>query len=413
MNLPIETAVAFLLVLYPTLLLVVRNGTSVCFVLLVVLAILHSARTTRLKFDAEIEPPMGLYALAMASFCVATLFSQAYHGKLTLVSYDGPSRFLLAVPIYAMLRRMPLGRLTVVQFGFVGGAVAAAIVAVLSPPHGAGRIGTYFLDSIHFGDLALLLGALAALSIGWSGTDSWPVIGLKIAAGLGGAAASVSSGSRGGWAAVPFVFALWWRLDGRVSRRAKMLGALAAIGAALALYVLPTPVHLRVNELISNLSVLPHDEDTSVGLRLQIWSAALHLFAQNPVFGVGPDQFGTAAQKLVAEGYLTPKGAELAAAEVHNEILTRAVTLGLFGLIAIVAIFLVPFGLFVRSCRDHDGVRRVAGVLGACFVAAFLLCGMTVEVFDLKTPATFYSLTVAVLLAISTRYGPAGERSVG
>jgi O-antigen ligase len=401
---PIEPWLAVLLFIYPILLLIVRNGTNVCFVFLIISAFYDFWRKPSLISVGLMEKPIPVYGAAMASLCIATLISQAYHMNFALGAYDGPSRFLFAVPIYLMMRQTPIRYLTVIQYGFVGGAIGTIFVAILIPNGSGQRLETHFMDAIHFGDLALILGLISVLTINWDRKDSWAVIGLKIVALLAGIDASIRSGSRGGWGAIPIVFVLWWLLaDKRVSRAAKMLGAFGMIGAMAALYFFATAVHERIDELASNMTGLDGNKDTSIGLRLQIWAAAIHLFAQNPIFGVGPDQFGKSVKALIASGYtMTPMAAEYAGAEVHNELLNRAVTLGAFGVISILLIYLVPLGLFIQATRSSDHFRRVAGMLGACFVVSFLVFGLTVEVFNLKTPATFYSLTVAILLAIAT-----------
>jgi len=188
----------------------------------------------------------------------------------------------------------------------------------------------------------------------------------------------------------------------RLSPRALTFAALSFIVALAALVAFLSPMHQRFVELADELQTVRTNWDTSTGLRLQIWQAAWHLFLQNPVFGIGPDQFANAAPKLVEEGYLSPLGAAYAKAEVHNEILTRAVTLGMFGLAAALLIYVVPFALFVRAAGSPEEIKRRAGVLGACFVTSFFVFGLSVEIFDLKMTATFYSLTVAVLLAVAT-----------
>jgi O-antigen ligase len=43
--------------------------------------------------------------------------------------------------------------------------------------------------------------------------------------------------------------------------------------------------------------------------------------------------------------------------------------------------------------------------MGICVTLGFFVFGLTVETFDLKMTAAFYSLTVAALLAIATHHG--------
>jgi O-antigen ligase len=406
MNFPTERAAAALVFLYPVLLLSVRSGTNACFLFLIILAVFELLRTRRAFFAGVWDNTALLYSVAMASLAAATVISQGYHMKFTPGPYDGVARFLFAIPVYLLLRRLPTGYLTVVQYGFIGGALAAMLVDILYPVALGGRLGTFYLNVIHFGDLALILGLIAVLTINWDRKDGVTVVALKIAALIAGLWVSIQSGTRGGWLAIPFVTLVWAALAGpRISLSTKLLSVMAVIVTMLLVFAFASPVHERVNLLVSDFYRFEQVKDTSTGLRIQIWSAALHLFAQHPIFGVGPDQFASYVPELTAAGYLTPMATDLARAEVHNEILTRAVTLGVFGLASILLIYFAPLALFLRAARADGHVTRTAGMLGACFVVGFFVFGLTVETFDLKATATFYSLTVAVLLAIATNRG--------
>jgi len=102
---------------------------------------------------------------------------------------------------------------------------------------------------------------------------------------------------------------------------------------------------------------------------------------------------------LSRSGIITPLAAELGLAEVHNQILSYSVKYGVFGLISGIAIYLVPFVIFTQSLRFSVGEKRVAGLMGICLVTGFFIFGLTVEIFNLKNTITFYSLTLASLLA--------------
>ncbi len=410
MTFPVERAAAALIFLYPVLLLTVRGGANACFFVLIVLAFIEIVRSGRDFFAGVWDNTTLAYGVAMASLTIATLISQFSHMNFGFGPYDGTSRFLLAVPIYLMLRRFPPMSLTLVQYGLAAGALASVLVALVSPHYFGNRLGTYFLNVIHFGDLAAILGLISVLTINWTRIDPPVVVALKIGAFLAGLYMAIQSGSRGGWLAIPIVCFVWASLARKGAARL-VVSTLALVLATLALYALVAPVHERIDELASDYMVFDHMKDTPTGLRLQIWDAALHAFAENPVFGIGPDQFKAMAPTLSAAGYLTSKAAVFAGAEVHNEILSCAVTLGVFGLVSILSIYFVPLVLFLRTARSPDRIERTASALGVCFVIAYFVFGLSVDIFNLKTTATFYSLTVAVLLAIATNCAPGRRKN--
>ncbi len=291
----------------------------------------------------------------------------------------------------------------------MAGALVTLVIAFFKPE--GFRLRWYFIDSIHFGEIALVLGALACMSINWDRSDSYGVIALKIVALVAGLNASVLSAARGGWLAIPVVFAVWARLVSKQFSRAVLaFGAVGLILAMVGSYTFSASVRDRINTLASDLSTLDTNPNTSNGLRWQIYVAGLHTYIQNPIFGIGPDQFANLAAELGDEGYLTHRGVEVARMEIHNEILVHAIALGTFGLAAILLIYFVPLYFFLRAARRPDRIPQRAGVLGACFVVSFVVFGLSVETFDLKTPATFYALTAAVLLAIATNTADAEDK---
>ena len=141
--------------------------------------------------------------------------------------------------------------------------------------------------------------------------------------------------------------------------------------------------------------------DTSIGIRFQLWKAAFHLIAESPIFGVGADGFSKAMDTLSASGFITPAAAAYGKGEVHNEKLAQTVRFGIFGLCSILAIYFVPFFLFVRAAKAGTPQQNGAAMMGMCVTLGFFVFGLTVETFDLKMIAAFYSLTVAVLLAMA------------
>jgi O-antigen ligase len=404
-------AAAGLLFLYPILLLTVREGVNVCFAVLVVLAF-YCLFTGRASFR-DLNRGEIAFGAAMASLVAATALSQSWHGHFESSPYDGAGRFLLAFPIYLMLR--PLRETPAsLHYGAPLGAIAAALVVLPQLPltNGA-RASTDYMDAIRFGDLALALGLLSVASINANRTDAPWLVAVKIAGAAAGLFASIESGTRGGWIALPPVALTGWWLAGRGRlswRLGAAAGALLIVLAAL-IYLFVGKVHDRVADLDADLAALSHaDFDTSLGLRLQIWRVAVRLFTENPVFGIGPDAFPGAVARMRDLGLLTLEGAANAHAEVHNEILLHTVSLGIFGLAAIVSIYAAPLVLFIRAATAAGAPARVrsAGVMGACFVTAFLVFGLTIEIFNLKLIATFYSLTVAVLLAVTAHKEASG-----
>ena len=394
----VSSGAALLLAAYPSAMFAVKGGMNGAFLLLLILAlavlVVRPGKLPRVVWDREVT----LYLVAMSALPFAIFLSQSFHQHYDGHPYDAASRFLLAVPVFLLLRRLRFEVLAVVQYAF---PLATIIGCLMIRPLPGGRLGIPTLDLIHFGDFALVLGVLSVLSIDWAGRDALLVRILKVSGLAAGIYASVVSGSRGGWIALP-VFLLIYLSFRQVRMQPKMIAAmLLALAATLMVVYTTTPaIQQRVEATVSDIAALRHGNlDTSTGVRLQLYQAALDVIAHNPVFGVGPEGFSQEMDARLAAGKLTPMAAELGKGEVHNELLAKTAGLGLFGLLAILLIYLVPLSVFYRTARAASAQARQAGLLGFVFVSGFMVFGLTVEVLNLTMAAAFYSLTVAVLLA--------------
>jgi O-antigen ligase len=146
--------------------------------------------------------------------------------------------------------------------------------------------------------------------------------------------------------------------------------------------------------------MLNGDFDSSIGSRLQIWHAAVEAISQNPLTGVGPTGPSDALRELSNKGELTPVALQAGLSQIHNEILANTLRLGVFGLLSILAIYLVPISLLMKKISSVDEIGQRAGVMGVLFVTGYFIFGLTFEIFNIKMFATFYAVTVATVLAI-------------
>lgn len=397
-----ETAVAAILFAYPVLLLIWRGASNILFAILVLysLALLYSARRQAQPWDRDTL----LFALAMGLPTAAIALSQLSHMAFNIKPYDSALTTLLCVPVYLMLRHVNPGKICVLQYAFPLAAIAAFLYLNLYGIYTTGRLTSSFLNSIHLGDLALALGVLSLLSANLTRRDGAGVIVLKLAGFVAGAYISLRTESRGGWIALPVAAMVWAAYShSKYRRAAAALIVPVIVVLCMASYMWIDIVQQRTDAVFTDLSSYQAGhKDTSVGLRLQIWKAAFHLIGQNLWFGVGPDEFGRWMAPLVSSGLITPEAGNLGRAEVHNEILLRTVNLGVFGLISIMSIYVVPAVFFARARSSASPVARGAGLLGLCHLACFITFGLTVEILNLKMTLVFFSLILTVLLALAT-----------
>lgn len=404
--------IGLLLFAYPALLFVVRGGMNGALFLIAATSIVLLI-VRRKEGVYAFDRSAALFGIAWSAGMLVVLASQLYHEDVSGAYFDSNARFLLAAPVLVVLRRLDMRTFSLLQYAFPLGAISALVMVLATSRSLEYYADTSFMNHIHLGDMSLLLGILSVLGINWFERDALLVKALKFAGLLAGMGVSVVSSARGGWIAIPAIVAVAIYAHNREKFFRRLALALGLIVVAIALaYLLVPPVHNRLWMIYSDLANFSAgNADTSIGIRLQLWRAAVHLFGEHPVLGVGADGFGRAMDGLAASGFLTPLAAIYGKAEVHSELLAQAVRFGVFGLAFILALYFVPFYLCARALRTADRARSVAATMGMSVTLAFFIFGLTVETFDLKMTAAFYSLTVAALLAAAT--GRTGNEAAG
>ena len=400
-NLAVTRGIQGVLFAYPVLLLTVKGGMSASLFLLVAFSIYLLSGPAKGSIRQDMDRDLALFSLAMSATFISVSLSQIYHMDSSARAFDSASRFLFSIPIFFVLRNMDFKAIGILQYGFPIGAISIGIIILLTGQ----KIFAHssFLIHIHLGDLALMLGFLSIFSINWTQKDSHILEGLKALGMTAGIYISLLSGARGGWAAIPAFFLVWILLSPKFSS-----GAAARLGFASAVIVLAAGlsyflvdiVHLRVDAAISDLtSVTP---DTSLGIRFQLWGAAIQLFMQNPIFGVGAEGFGMAMDGMSDSGMITKIAAEIGKGEVHSYYFATLARFGLFGLVSVISLFFIPLWMFYKATHSRHDFHRVAARMGLVLVLGFMIFCVSVEMFNLKMIATFYGVTVAVLLAAAT-----------
>ncbi len=401
---------ALFVLTYPALSLLVHGGASALSIAAAIIslaALLAPTSWTGLP-PVHWDRNEVRLCVALASPLAAVLICSLAHWRIVPSTLDSPSRFLAAVSLLLVLRQCSTRSLAWADLSFALGAFASLGIVLLVPRDwGHGRLGSPFLNPIHFGDIALALGALSVLSLNWWRKDPLPVRILKVAGLFAGLSTSLLSGARGGWLAVPVVvvMSLYVRSRGK-SRRWKVLMPLAAVAILASVYAFSPTARERIDMVSSDLTQYSQgNKDTSLGVRLQLYEAALTLISRHPVFGLGGEGFRDAMSSLAGEGVITPVAAQFGKGETHNELLAYVANYGVVGGLALLAIYVVPAMFFWRCMSISAGPERRAGMMGLTFVVAFSIFGLTVETFDLKATVAFYSTIVAILAGISSHAG--------
>jgi O-antigen ligase len=391
-----------LLFLAPAVNLVWRGGTGYGFFGLVALS-LGAAVVNRHTPDYF----RGLrsytwYTLGMLAFLIAVVLQQGVMHYWLPRQFDALSRFVFALPLFLLLRQFPSRHLRAIGWGCAAGAIAVGAWALIAQPQGgwsdASRLDNSYTNAIPFGDTAVLLAFLSVFTLGWDGPRDWRMLALKLLALVSGGYASYLSGSRGGWIAVPiFAVMLGYQYHWFTHKKRLWIAALAIVVCSAAL-LSTERVERRLEAATADVSLLHRgDENTSLGLRLQLWQASFRLFTEHPVYGVGKGKLKQALGELATQGVART---EIVNERAHSDFFSTIAETGAIGAVCLVLFY---FGLsvhFWRERRSDDPAIRAAAYSGLAVSFSTMVFGLTIDVLVPVMVTALLALLSAAFLAV-------------
>lgn len=312
---------------------------------------------------------------------------------------DKPLRFLLAAIAFALVRRYP-PRLSWLWSGLAVGGILTACWAgyqklFLQVDRALGHTHV-----IQFGNIAMLTGLFCLAGLGWASAHErrrfW--VPLMLAGAVGGVLGSLFSGSRGGWVGLPLVLLVLYRAYSEFfSRRLKvLLPVLVLLGAVVVYHVPQLGVQERVHAAFNDIERYQQgDSNTSLGARFEMWRAAGQLILQKPLLGWGEVNYDPAMRKLAAQDKANPLVTDFG--HPHNEVLNAAAKRGLPGLLALLALYLVPLRLFGRGLRSADLTQRSLATAGTLLPVAYIDFGLSQAFFVHNSGVMIYAFWLVVL----------------
>ncbi|WP_136067197.1 O-antigen ligase family protein [Modicisalibacter radicis] len=290
---------------------------------------------------------------------------------------------LLAAGLLVWLRGYPPS-----HRGWLIGLLAATLGAGLIAGYERGWVGLERADNsmnaIPFGNLALLLSALSLIAmLGRLGSSRrrarWLTALLGVAA-CAGLVASLLSGTRGGWIALPLLAWLVCRSFRPLLPARYLWVAFGGLGMLMSVAVsLPqTGVATRLTLAVDDVQryFLAGETSTPLGLRLEMWRGGLELFSERPIAGWGEAGLEAARDARVASGDLGRGVSDYD--QLHSDFIDTAARRGMLGVTSLVGLYGVPLLLFSRHLRSaRRAWRRTLALSGVVIVAAFIDFGLS------------------------------------
>jgi O-antigen ligase len=255
------------------------------------------------------------------------------------------------------------------------------------------------INAITFGDLAVLLGLLAlagAIDLRQSPRQAL----LASLGALGGVAASVLTGTRGGWLALAPAALLLLRharaLDG-ARARVLLAAGVALLGAAWFVPALGVQQRFMQGIIDARTWYAGGSVWTNVGTRLELWKGAAMLIGEHPLFGMDFAACRMRLAEYAQHGLLDPM--VLTLPHLHNDVLQELATGGVVGFLTWVAILAAPGLFFLRQLSAGMRAPQFAPALaGALVVSGYVCFGLTEVIFWSVVGSLFYALMVFMLM---------------
>jgi O-antigen ligase len=383
------------------------NYSSIFYPLAIIAVVTGALWLLSMRTLDPLSKTEGLMLLAWSAYPLAAFLEMQLRSGWHWGWFQEPSRFLLVMPLFLMLRHTGFME-SALKWGVWLGAIWAGSWALYQNFYlGIQRVwgGTSGLINA-FGDISLILGvmSIALFHKQWRQDKRWLVVAL-LAFGFG-AYGSLASGAKGGWISVPF---LVWILAGLLPqptiKKRVLLVAMAGVGFALVVYFVPF-IYQRIEMIVpaiyqySSTGIIA---EGSVGIRLGLWHSAFLTFLDNPLFGTGAGTFHSELLKDIEMGLMNARAGTIAGA--HSQFFESLVRFGVFGPLLIFSIF----GSFIYHCKQglvHNPGLATAGILMA---VGFIGFGMVEHIWDINNAGVFYALMMAIIAGALSALKPTNE----
>jgi O-antigen ligase len=147
---------------------------------------------------------------------------------------------------------------------------------------------------------------------------------------------------------------------------------------------------------------------SSVGARLEVWRTALINIPQRPWLGWAEDDYKAELQRLVQTKEIDPYMLNMANA--HNNYLEVLLFQGIVGLIALLAVFLLPLWFFCKRLRSDDFAVKALALCGSSLVASYMMFAISQVILGRNNGVIFYVLTLSIVWACMRQEESRGRR---
>ncbi len=377
--------------LLPALVLTVPRGIGYAVLPMILLSLLLLAVGFR-QVSEKLDRNEWLFILAFAAYPLAAALAMLIQGEWVWAHFDKPSRFLLAIPVFLAIRKFGASE-RLLYWGLIAGATGAGLFGYYQKYVQGQPVADGFTHKIPFGDISLMLGALAATClVKSSNSDTSRLLHCcAVLALLFGLTGSFASGTRGGWIAIPFIA---WLIITALTDSKKLRWSIFGliIAGLVTVYSSNDLVRYKVDRAVTTTQQY-FTEGTvagSAGTRFEMWRGAWIMFTEHPWSGGGKDSYGPRLEQLIQENRVDPGRAFTHA---HNDLLNLLAELGVLGGLSLIAMYggMILFFARLRGCD----LRLATAGLVLCF--GYIDFSLTQAMFEHNISTAFLTFMLAIL----------------
>jgi len=393
-----------LVLVYIVTIFILKPVHNLAFILLAFLGVGYGIALVKNKIKQYLTQPDKWFCYAILFYILARLITFGFHDD-RLRHIDAVSQLLLFLPTFFLLRQFTV-HLKVLFWAIPCSAVIAFAIAIYDRFYLGLKLPFGNMIHIQAGDMALSLGWLSFVLFvyGLSKKERFFTVLclLGILAGLG---ASVLSTARGGWVSLPVVLiAIFWIFRQQVSKKFLFGLCSSIIIISTILFMIPqTQVSQRIAQAESDIVnyFQKNNPDTSIGARFEMWKGALMMAQERPLTGTGEVAFKQYFKKYAGEQKIAQSASIYAHA--HNLYLDNLAKNGVFGLLSLLTIFLVPLYGFIKATASANLETKTIAALGVIHILAVMMYGMSESFFSLHTTQMFYFFLLLILFSMVSK----------
>jgi len=381
----VDRLAKYSLFLFPIFAVSVRHWVSSLFGVLVLLGLINLFQK-RENIRPLYKEEKILIAIVVGYFGIFLISSVASGwGQSGTYALGTEIRYLLALPIYLMLRNI----LEVERYLLAGSILAALVGGV------QGILDVYVFNvfeyhgSIHAWGVYghLFIGPVTALMVGLI-IPATRVLKLNkrlwlalAAIALLGFVTVILSLARSAYLCllVLIIFSIAYYLDWRKASISILVLTVLVVSS----YIVSDKVQHRINNGINevttyfnSLKKYPEQPEkyaarTSLGTRLEMWRSTKYFFSEAPWFGVGRFNYKKKAQEFVDQGLANQ--AIAIHSHPHNAYIEMIMSKGVFGLLSLLLLMYYPMYVFIKT----RNVSRDSAFAGIVLITAYTIFSLT------------------------------------